>query len=337
MKRARTRSTRGLAVDRGRLAEPLELDRPNPASPSSPRSRRGRETAPCRSPRATGRSGSASSARSAPDRTSRPRAGRRARALAPPRRARAGGRRGGTTSHIRARSNQPSLNGSRSAGATLTVLTRSRASAAISGSGSTPQTPEPALRERLGGTGPCRSRCRARAAEQVALADEELEDLPPVVVRRPELVVDAATRPKSGLFVDELVRLGQRLDRVLGRLERRPPGRAPSAARPRSRAGGGRPRPRARTRSRPSAGSSGAPRPRSRRRPSATCTIRVIPAPPRRVGTASRLAASCRARRPSRAAARLAPRKRTSIVSKSFGTTVSGKIVRASRATSPPK
>ena len=94
-----------------------------------------------------------------------------------------------TTSHMSARSNQPSLNGSCSAGATLTVLTRSRATAAISGSGSTPQTRDPRSASAAATRPVPQPMSSTRRPSEVALADQELEERPPIVVGRPELVV----------------------------------------------------------------------------------------------------------------------------------------------------
>src|SRR6186997_818578 len=119
-----------------------------------------------------------------------------------------------------ARSNQPSLNGSCSAGATLTVLIRSRASAAISADGSTPQTreprsasaaatrpvPQPMSSTRRPSRSPSRTRS-SNSSHHLASAGRSSSYL-------------AATRPKSG-SVDELLRFRERLDGVLRRLEGR--------------------------------------------------------------------------------------------------------------------
>src|SRR5262249_43332755 len=117
---------------------------------------------------------------------------------------------------------------------------------------------------------------------EVTLADEQLEDLLPVGVGGPQLVVAARDPPEvrtAWRHVDCVAaakppRLRRRSPPAPSEPRSRaappratPPAPSPSAERPRSRAARGRPRPRARTRPPPSAGSSAAPPPRSRRPP----------------------------------------------------------------------
>src|SRR5580765_5043412 len=108
----------------------------------------------------------------------------------------------------------------------------------------------PALDERLGGPSGPAADVEHAPSREIALADEQLEDLPPVRVGRPQLVVTAGNPPKVRLRRrSPPARSAPRSRAARPRATPRAP--APSAARRRSRADRARPRTRARSRSRP--------------------------------------------------------------------------------------